>query len=504
MLMIFWVVTPLQSAIFNTGTVSRELVVNMTTISELLPLALQTTALNANFMNMAYGISWLDQRLPPYTTSELALLPFQPLLMDTNVQAAETWSTTANVFYTNLTCSAAKVLLNPNFSYTFSNGRGCTVPEIVLGNPLDTFNYMVNYIGYYDNPHSDWALDNPNCSSEFSNNFLALWASASSHVGNGVYSNLTAVFCETSYTAKEMYVTVNASTHQVQQAAPTGGNSTVPNLSDIFNITNFEYLLATGVPSTTQRSNWDESEILQQFSRIKDYSITWPVSNVVGFAVGLGSNPIEDLADPAILQRTFEKAHRVLFSAAFSTLSGTQVGDGSQRARKGVRKYFPAAIILVRPISIAVETALGVVIMFTLCLWYVSHRRPSGLTRDPATIADVMSLTSSSQGLLEVIHDDGTLTSDKLALVLSLKKYRLGKGRDGSPGVLSISLQHGDIDLSTSIQSRIISSEEKKPFVALRPTELTLSFGVTFIMIIALAIAGVIFLSVWTTDNNGW
>ncbi|KUJ06743.1 uncharacterized protein LY89DRAFT_661803 [Mollisia scopiformis] len=492
MLMIFWVLTPLQSAIFNTGSVSRNTKFNMTASLELLPLPLQDTGLNANFMNMAYGISWLDQRLPPYTTSDVALLPFQPTFSDSEIQATTTWSTISDVFYTNLTCSPAEVLLQEQLSYTFSNGKGCTVPDIVLSD-TQIFGYMINYIGYFDNPQSDWALQNPTCSLEFSNNFLALWASASSRVANGVYSNFTAMFCEPSYTSQEMYVTVNATTGEVQKVEPlTTAGSSVTKLGDIFNITNFEYLLATGVPSTGGSSNLDEISILQQNSRIKDYNITLPVSNMVGFAVGLSPTSVSTLSDPANLRNAFQVAHRVLFSAAFSTLTTWKVDHDMQYIRSGVQTDYPAAIILVRPISIAVEAALGLIIVLTSCLWCFSHRRRSCLTRDPATIADLMSLISPSSGLSAVIHDDGTLTSAKLALALSPREYHLGKGHDGSPCILT-ALDEGNTGLSTLKQSHV-SGEDNESFVALQPVELRLVFGGSFITIIGVAVAAVSFL----------
>ncbi|KAE8446044.1 hypothetical protein EG329_012552 [Mollisiaceae sp. DMI_Dod_QoI] len=504
MVMVLWIVTPLQSAIFNTGTVSRNLTANMITNASLSPFTQQSTALNANFMNMAYAISWLDQRLPPYTARDLALFPFQPTEDAVNFLPTESWSTTADVFYTNLTCSPAEVQLQ-GLSYTFSNGKGCTVPDIALTDTQGIANYMVNYIGYFDNAQVDWSLQNPNCSAAFSNNFLALWAPASSRVGNGVYSNLTALFCEPTYASQQMFVTVNASTGAVHQAISIGGNSSTLPLATIFNITNFEFLLATGVSSISERANFQDSAVLQQYARVKDYSITWPVSNMVGFAVASNTGTIQDLSVPTNLQLAFERAHQLLFTAAFSTLLGQNATEGSQYTRVGVRQDRPGAIILVRPISIAVETALGIIVLFTSCLWYILHHRYSSLASDPATISDIMSLLSTPTELSNIINDDDTLTSTKLASALSEKKYHLGKAPDGQTCILPVSTSPHDNDerIMTLVQARVTSNSEDKSFIPVRPVELTFTFGSVFIGTIVVALACILFLGIWTSVHNG-
>lgn len=131
MLIVFWVITPLQSAIFNTGTVTRTIKMNMMTTSQPLPLGLQATALNASFLNTAYGISWLNQSLPPFSTRQHTALPFQLYPAHQLSSHSETWTATTDAFSTSLSCSPANVTLTP-LGYSFSNGKGCTASEIVL------------------------------------------------------------------------------------------------------------------------------------------------------------------------------------------------------------------------------------------------------------------------------------------------------------------------------------------------------------------------------------
>jgi hypothetical protein len=71
----------LQSSIFNTGTITRSLSTDMATSAILSPISSQQTDLNANFLNLAYSIAWLGQSVPPFTSADVASLPFQPISM---------------------------------------------------------------------------------------------------------------------------------------------------------------------------------------------------------------------------------------------------------------------------------------------------------------------------------------------------------------------------------------------------------------------------------------
>jgi hypothetical protein len=82
-------------------------------------------------MNLGYSISWLGQPFPPFTSEDVALLPFQPISTTPYSSTTETWSTISDVYSTDLDCTTAYVKYKPN-GYTFSNGRGCFVPDIAL------------------------------------------------------------------------------------------------------------------------------------------------------------------------------------------------------------------------------------------------------------------------------------------------------------------------------------------------------------------------------------
>ncbi|CZS94144.1 uncharacterized protein RAG0_04191 [Rhynchosporium agropyri] len=482
MIMVFWIITPLQSAIFNTETVSRHRTVDIVTSATLKPLAQQFTAMNANFMNRAYGIAWLNQVLPPFTTPEYAVMPFEPSQQSSRLSANELWTTTAIAFHTNLTCFPAQVVQEKTFSYTFSNGKGCVVPQIALVDTQGVSNYMMSYIGYHSSPQSGWALKNPNCSAKFSNNFLAVWASAASRFDHGVYKNMTAIFCETSYTSQQMHVSVNASSNAVTWGNPVGDNVTALAVEDVFNTTNFEILIGTGVMASDRRANLQDTAVLQQYSRIKDY--------------------VETLSDPVALQEAFQRAHQVLFTSAFSTLVTPILRDSpqiiSQNQGNGTVEDIQGAIILVRPISIIVEAALGMIILLTLSLWFHSHYRPSQLSSDPASIKDIMTMQPPHGN---TVSDDGTLTTTSLESALVQKKFRLSRTDNGTS--LIIPMASGNPVSYLDAIPRASSDQPENPFVPVQPVELRIQFGFVFIAVLVSASAGITFVKIWSTNQNG-
>ncbi len=237
MLLVFWAITPLQSAIFNTSTVTRSTETNMVTSAHLVPLGQQAESLSTEFQNTAYGIAWVNQTMPAFTTLSHTVLPFKPAEERPNMLPSETWTTNVDALSTSLSCTPAIVEATPK-GYTFSNGRGCSVPglDIFLNGDGE---FLVNYIGYYDSAYLDWALQNPNCSAEFSSTFLAIWALGSSFVEDLVtfdlyFSNMTSLFCETHYHVEEHFVTVNDSNLAIVGAVPSLTNKTsVNSVSDI-------------------------------------------------------------------------------------------------------------------------------------------------------------------------------------------------------------------------------------------------------------------------------
>jgi hypothetical protein len=221
--------------------------------------------------------------------------------------------------------------------------------------------------------------------------------------------------------------------------------------------------------------------------------VAFPITNMVGFAVGLAQSPVGELADPAALHQAFQKAHQVLFTSAFHALSSPLPENSLRGVRDGLIQDVPTAIILVRPISLAVEVAIGIITALTLALWCFSNRRRSNLCTDPASIKDIMSLMApcSSDSHCE-FRDDGKLSADALAGRLLDSTFYLKSGSNGN-----------QIIRQTLANVRFAKPEIQEHAAANRPAELHLALGSVFFLLLSGSIAGLAFLQIKVWRQNG-
>ncbi|CAG8952905.1 hypothetical protein HYFRA_00007619 [Hymenoscyphus fraxineus] len=414
MLMVFWIITPLQSSIFNTRTITRIASVDIFSTSQLLPISKQIDALSANFLYTAYGITWLNQQLPQFTTRTHAITPFRPNVTKENL-IRETWSTSTDAY-----CTPANPTFNP-----------------IIMSLITREDVKLSISPRWDKAY----VTGSTILAEHSNNFLAIWAEQTNR-NTTEYSlenwlaSMTAVFCIPSYHVQQATVTVNATTQAIVDLSIAPKEIVSPvNVSQYFNTSLFEYIVGSGVSPLNLYVNRDFSEriVLQQYPRFASLDINAPTSNVVGFALGESRIAVSELSNAANMQNAFEKAHQVLFASAFSELTipynNTQT---SQYLGQGTRQDTPGAIVLVRTIAIIVEVGLGIIAIFACCLWYSSCTNPLNLSSEPASIMEITSLVQNADDTL------GHLNNHKMDSPLALEKatrnsrYRLFKDARGT------------------------------------------------------------------------
>jgi hypothetical protein len=506
MMLIFWIITPLQSAIFGTGTVTRIQSLGMRTTAELKPIEAQVSSLNANFLMTAYSIGWLGQRLPPFTTKSYVVTPFAPISQSSQSLPTEVWSTDGHIYRTNLTCAPAQIRF-ANSTYEFDNGKGCRVPDVGLSST--SAEYFLAYIGYYSDPHVDWALANSHCPPTQSHNFLAIWAEGASLVKNGQYDNITAVFCEPDYAVYNMSIHVNASDYTMTTTSLDDADFLAKGASsalseETFNITNFEYLIGAGVTEKQQAIDFPNTQPVEQFPRLAAYNLTWPSTNMVGFAaMSSGFSPAE-LGDPDKLRSAFLQAHQMLFTTAFSALLDPVSTSKEDNVRDGVITDQPFAIIYVRVFSLVVEAILGLVCLMAAAIWYISARRPSQLVRDPARIGDVMTMVSECEALKSIFRDMGAISQEQLRRQLHSRKFRLRGTPCHVPPIMHLEILHGeddlvrDINLGETQYSRMTTTP-----AAHLPFELRKLSACLFITCLGASIAGLVYLNSFVYRKNG-
>jgi hypothetical protein len=138
----------------------------------------------------------------------------------------------------------------------------------------------------------------------------------------------------------------------------------------------------------------------------------------------------------------------------------------------------------------------------TAALWYFSYRRPSNLVKDPASIADVMSLIQSDYTPSCDHQLNGTSTFDRS---IPSRAFRLGDVHvDGKKRVHLISETSNDYEWSLGREALTIPSKpvSDEPCKVDRPLELKLSAGMVFIGVILLALATLNFLETWSSRKK--
>lgn len=380
-ILIFWVITPLLGAVFAENYPVQTANSTAKTVAKLVSGTSNTIKLDGSIIADAYGVTWLGQRLPGFVTATGAIAPFELESTSPNGKSNESRMTTSDFYTTELNCTPAKIGWGRTPGHTFDNGQGCHTDAI---SPSDSSGYSALYIGYYDDPSVDWSLSYLGCPPSASHTFLAIWAD----VKDSMFNNVTALFCEPTYSVHRVNATVFGPHNNVTDVAPLGSPMALS--QDQFNSSDFEYLIGAGIPALTSRADVPQTNTLDQWSRIKDMDVQWPVTNMVGFALGANQHPPYDYFNATILASEFQAAHQLLFALAAAKLFSSKLSDSNPRP--ALTKADVRAVVVVPELAVAVEITLGLVTIFILTLLLISSSRKSQLRKDPASLSDLMEL----------------------------------------------------------------------------------------------------------------
>lgn len=426
-----------------------------------------------------------SQDLPEYTTTEYAALPFSPV-SQSSLGINETWTANTTKFETELNCWPATVTENikavQGGQYLFDNGQGC-LQNISLSGGKESW-YNMQYIGYKGDAHLDQHLASTECGSNFSHQFLAIVGQGSGTGANATFGNITAMFCEPSYTKQPVSMTVDAATRRplnnslVELAPPSPLNNT------LFNISAFEFLLHAGFSSLAISRDYPNNLILDQYAKLYDSNISWPVTNMVGFAVGLHDGPLTEFLNTTVIQASYSAAHKLAFALAVSQLVS---GTAGLETRSGVIEYAAFGIVISRPFSIAVETLLVVVAFSAVALLYAIMRSPSNLTSDPDSIASLFGFIQQQDGVLSHLSTKDNLTEVSLSASIRADRYHLTHANDATGPTLQL-LSSGNgpgASQSPNIMPTLVSRTQTQ---SIRPKELRPAIGIPFVLVLAFAI----------------
>ncbi|KAL7933987.1 hypothetical protein V8C35DRAFT_302939 [Trichoderma chlorosporum] len=434
---IFWLITPLQSSIMGTGVVNRIEPAIIGTRSSIVPVANQSEFLTNQILNTGYSIAWLGQSYPSFTTADYAILPFYIDNDPGESQMQTNWTATTTKLWTELECWPATYQReNPSITqWDFQNGQGCNTTVIINLNA----NLTMLYVGYHSSPYADYQLaDIHNCPNSTNSNhqFLAVWASSDNSKDKfDPEVNVTALFCQPSYYKQEVMVSV-----------ATDGfrpiNTTIQPISPQevltekeFNSTSFEFLLGSGMPMEQVLDivrDYPFENVVQAAPRIDQTNISIPTSNMVSYAIAPHNEPATAYGDPDVLHQAFNRAHKYLFSIAVSQML---VNDSAVANSTAISEFQQSGIIVSRLFSAIVEGLLLLVAIFTIFLLWFCRTSTSHLINNPSSISRLASIFRNGQETNKLFRPADHADEKSLKELFQNDKFRLIRDGYSNTGV---------------------------------------------------------------------
>jgi hypothetical protein len=461
---IFWVLTPLQSAVFTTDQITRISPAIFSQSKILGDSTYQKKSLGDNLFATAYGAAWLGMNPAPFTTKSEAFIPFDIQQHSSKISTTETWTSETEVYSSKLVCKEgksagvgiARAWLNHTAAEVWKNrtgvvnGSGCyrnisfsasattTAGAGMILNAFPTWKVpsgMSNGV-----PIDDQGGD---CSDV---DLIFLWAK-NLELGNDVRNtryNATSLFCKTEYRNSSAQVTIDPSTKEVVQSTKLTGDWT-PLHNETFNGTFFLDLILKG-------QNTDPSFIIKDPSgpplvslptRVSETPLSQASSMAIAMNITGSDFKFDDYANKTALFHLFGDAHALLFAIAMSQSMHTPKGFQSTGVA-GERHIIGEAVIVVPTLARILEGFLATVAVLCCLLLITNARRSSHLHSDPDSIAVKMALVSESTRLLSDF--DGLDQCQDIEKHLpSNTQYRLGEWHDSGPsyrldrdGIISI------------------------------------------------------------------
>jgi hypothetical protein len=404
----------------------------------------QPAKIGANILNTAYSIIWLGQEMPPFTTSEYTLAPFDAAQPDDAPSSNQTLTAITLLYSIDLSCTPPSDVTIARSAITFDDGRGCIAQDLLpFSDAQADKRFAAYFIGYYDDANVDADLQLAGCPINSSHEFLAIWKLASTSPPDfRNASNATAMFCTPNYYSQSVNATVTLPNQKVLSVLPLGPKRQLTDKE--FNVTHFEYLLANGVSAATPsspRQDISESTNIHQDSRLQNMSLVIPTANMIGFAVGSTELSPEAYLTPSNLHMALQRAHRLLFSlAAQAVLSPLRHDDLATGHIAGQVQ----GVILVPVFAYLSEGILVLIVISTIYLAYLSSSRTMALFRDPDSLAQVMSLSRHADlqcTFMSFDAADGQTISDALQ---SLRFVMLTSHEDTPPIIRQSSISNGE------------------------------------------------------------
>jgi hypothetical protein len=507
LIILSWVVTPLQSGIFTVSTVQISQNLTMLSSPGLISLEEQDNTLTMNFMNEGYDVAWLNMDMPPFTTRSYALAPFLPSDDTRAVGTNQTWTGNTVLYQTDLDCQPAESVTRPSNStmLTFNDGHGCDAQGLLMY----YFATIATFTGYYTGYNGDGPLDTggpmsmrtpalqaAGCNASALHEFLAIWSY------NG---SLVAMFCWTKYYTQDVEATISLPENTIESVRSISERKELS--EEAFNYTRFEQIIVTqSVPQQPQNPSnstspqtpileqYDVSDtaIINQLSRLQAMGVS-SLSMLTPFALGFSGLSPQALLTPSNLQNAFQDAHRALFSLAVHSVMDEPLRTGPNVT--GALVASAGAVVLIETFTYIVIGSLGLIVLLTLYLLLAYRNRILHLPCSPNSIASVLGLARHQMEPFSIFHSLGTADDVVFKRRLEDECFRLQM--EGHDSCLTSSYRAEQQNEKSAVEESGVTPAKPWPWVLRRVV------GVIFILVLTSIIAAVCLLRDLIQRNDG-
>lgn len=403
MLVIAWGIAPFVGAVFNIETVTIPTPVLVITKGTLMNLEAQIDKMSGGIFNAAYSRVYLNATDLPFTTPEIAVLPFgvdQRVRLDTTdgLLTAET-----QAFQSNLICTPPEVKFPASLNRStqcgnatyIDNQQGC---RIKVPNDLSSTSGIatITYQSWYGALQGDsFEEQGCPCSKEYSNAFLAnLWVNE--------IQRQSFLLCRTAYETFR----VNATVRLLDNSLVSWQSLQPPQKLEMsqFNTSRFDRLLGLGMwmkffPGLAQQDGMDfgNQDIINAFitgDQVTHGSALSPGihtgRDLSEYAFYMDRRPIFDFMDPVNLAGALQAVHRLFFTLAISSVTSNITFPDTHR--EGIR-HVEVAAVTVSPIFVLIaEAFLAISALFAIGYYMTNRKRSIRLLRDPHSILEIAAL----------------------------------------------------------------------------------------------------------------
>lgn len=486
MVLIFWVITPLQGAIFGTGPVQLREPSTFYASHDLMPIEDQALATDTSILHRLFAVKFLGQSYPRFSTSEYALRPFE--LKEDSTPGAKNWTATTTKFWTDLDCEPADSITphdDPWKGYfAYNNGEGCNASIISTSNISPSSTYGMHYLAWYTSAHATQAFGVPTCPSKFSDQFLAIASK-----GKLENATVTALFCKTSYWRQRVKVSVSDDTFHPLNSSLTADGPVEKLPASEFNSTGFQFLLGSSVSAVQQDSvrDYPDNVIVNMGDRLNGTGIQLPVGPMVAFALSGSERPVEDFLDGSVMAEAYRAIHKSAFVLTYDSLLTT--ATASNETTEGSVEFIRHGVLVSRVFSAIVEGLLLTVGVCCILLAVLGARVESKLSGNPAALADQMDILKNSPELLAAAVRERRILEEGKPSDIKTARLHLQCPCESSDATTAIAVT----GLSQQLDGSEASLEkEDDQYAPVSPIALKRSAGIAFSILLAAAFAGLL------------